>query len=222
METAALGAVERLQQAGLEVVSAASASPGVAVLGERGDPPLRSIVLAAPLDTEARGARLAEESSGVAAVLAAARELAGDPGRAGVRVALLSGERASPPWQGSLGAGSVAKSAALVVYVNRACGLPERRDLLSHRVLRERFFRAAGAAPEPGMFEQADGPQAELALAGARRVLVLNAPARTESCDPEPLAEALVRFARDADRLLAGDHPHRPEEPDPPAAGGGP
>jgi hypothetical protein len=104
---------------------------------------------------------------------------------------------------GALASAPPLAGAALVVYVTRACGLPTRRDLLSHRVLRERFFRSAGAEPPAGAFEQAKAPHAELLAAGARRVVAIDAPAESGMpCDPGPLGDALVRFVRDASELL--------------------
>lgn len=155
---------------------------------------LGGIVIAAPLVTsDASGDALAEQSSGLAAAVELARALAanGPP----VAVVLDDGALASsPPLAG----------AALVVYVSRACGVPTRRDLLSHRVLRERFFRSAGVEPEAAAFEQARAPHAELLAAGARRVVAIDAPAEPGMpCDPGPLGDVLVRFVRDATELLA-------------------
>ena len=121
---------------------------------------LGGIVIAAPLVTsDASGNALAEQSSGLAAAIELARALAANG--APVAVVLDDGAFASsPPLAG----------AALVVYVSRACGVPTRRDLLSHRVLRERFVRSTGAEPAAGAFEQTTAPHAELLAAGARRV----------------------------------------------------
>ena len=158
----------------------------------RGEP--GGIVIAAPLvASDASGDALAEQSSGLAVAIELARALAAR----GAPVAVVLDDGAltsSPPLAG----------AALVVYVSRACGLPTRRDLLSHRVLRERFFRSAGVEPPADAFEQARAPHAELLAAGARRVVAIDAPAEPGMpCDPGPLGDALVRFVRDASELLA-------------------
>jgi hypothetical protein len=151
-----------------------------------------AIVLVAPLATgRVDAAALAEESSGLAFVLEAARALAARGERVGV--ALPADEiAAAPPIAG----------AALAIYVRRACALPQRRDLLSHRVLRERFFRAANL-PKVS-FEQVEAPHAALLAAGARRVVALDAPAAAGSpCAPVAFGEALVKFVSDATALLA-------------------
>ncbi len=215
LEAARSGTAQQLAQLGLQVATTeraeAASSPGALVLAEDTHNATGVIVLAAPLDTAPSDARIEEQSSGAAAVLIAAQSLRADPPALGLRVALLGGERSEPAWQGSAAAADAYRGAALVVYVNRACALPVRRDVLSHRVLRERFFRAAGSAPAPGRYEQSDAPQAELAAAGARRILALDAPAEPNaSCDPAPLAAALARFVRDASQLL-GPRSQAPE-----------
>ena len=92
--------------------------------------------------------------------------------------------------------------AALVIVVRDGCSLPDRRDLLSHRVLRERFFRSAGLPSDPPAFVQLDAGQAELLAAGAARVMALGRTAPADACDPGPLGHALVTFVRDAHQLL--------------------
>jgi hypothetical protein len=155
---------------------------------------LGGIVIAAPLVTsDASGDALAEQTSGLAVAIEAARALAAS----GAPVAVVLDD-------GALASSAPLAGAALVVYVSRACGLPTRRDLLSHRVLRERFVRSAGAEPQAGAFEQARAPHAELLAAGARRVVAIDAPAGPGMpCDPGPLGDVLVRFVRDAAELLA-------------------
>ena len=151
-----------------------------------------TVVLSAPLLTRAvSGSALVEEGSGAALVLEAARTLAARGER--VAVELDAGEIASAP---------ALAGAALVVYVRRGCSLPQRRDLLSHRVLRERFFRAANTAPTE--FEQADAPHAAMLAAGAKRVVALDGPALPGGlCEPAAFGDALVRFVSDATQLLA-------------------
>lgn len=149
------------------------------------------VVLAAPLTTRAiSGAALAEESSGAALALEVARALTAR-GEA-VGIALVAGEIApKPPLAG----------AEAVVYLRHACGMPERRDLLSHRVLRERFFRNANAPA--GAFEQTDAPHAELLAAGAKRVVALDAPLKPGGqCEPGGFGEALLRFVAETSALL--------------------
>ena len=145
-----------------------------------------------------------EESSGAALLIGAARALAAAPLPLALRFAWLGGERGADAFGASRAAGSVYAGAELVVYVNRACGLPERRDLLSHRVLRERFFRAAALASETASFEETAAPHGEILAAGAARVVALDAPAGPSgACSPTVLEDALVRFVRDAADLLA-------------------
>jgi predicted outer membrane protein len=150
------------------------------------------IALVAPL--AARGdtpAALAEASSGAALVAEAARAL-GAQGRA-AQVLLFDESVAAP---------DELAGAGLAIYVSRACALPQRRDLLSHRVLRERFFDLAGGGGAG--FEQSRAPHAALQAAGARRVVALDAPpAPGAECDPAAFGDALVRFVSDASELLA-------------------
>jgi hypothetical protein len=163
-----------------------------------------AIVLAAPLDTSGDRSRLAEESSGAALLLGVARALAAEQLPLALRFAWLGGERGEPAFGASRAAASIYAGAELVIYVNRACGLPERRDLLSHRVLRERFFRAASLSSDAASFEETDAPHAEIRAAGAARVLALDAPAGPGgACSPIPLEDALLHFVRDAADLLA-------------------
>jgi hypothetical protein len=157
-----------------------------------GTPTRALIVLVAPLATDAReGVALQEAGSGAALALEAARML-GARG-APVGVAFAAGETPpAPPLAG----------AEVAVFVRRACALPQRRDLLSHRVLRDRFFAAAGVAATE--FEQVEAPHAALLAAGAKRVVALDAPAPPGSpCEPAGFAEALAGFVSDADALLA-------------------
>jgi hypothetical protein len=150
------------------------------------------VVLVAPLATSAvSGDALAEESSGAALALEVARALAAR-GEA-VGIALVAGELApTPPIAG----------AEAVVFLRRACGMPQRRDLLSHRVLRERFFRNANVPAV--VFEQSDAPHAELIAAGAKRVVALDAPLEPGSqCEPGGFGEALLRFVIDTTALLS-------------------
>jgi hypothetical protein len=149
------------------------------------------VVLVAPLATSAvSGAALAEESSGAALALEVARALSAGGGAVGI--ALVAGElAAAPPIAG----------AEAVVYLRRACGMPQRRDLLSHRVLRERFFRNANAPA--AAFAQVDAPHAALLAAGAKRVVALDAPLEPGSqCEPGGFGEALLRFVLDTTELL--------------------
>jgi hypothetical protein len=154
----------------------------------RADAPL--VFVSSLATTAASGAALAEESSGAALAIEAARALAAR-GEA-VGLALVAGELApDPPIAG----------AEAVVYLRRACGVPQRRDLLSHRVLRERFFRAANV--EAVAFEQTDAPHAELLAVGAKRVVALDAPVVPgNACGPAGFGDALVRFASEANSLL--------------------
>jgi len=150
------------------------------------------VVLVAPLATSAvSGDALAEESSGAALALEVARALAAR-GEA-VGIALVAGDLApTPPIAG----------AEAVVFLRRACGMPQRRDLLSDRVLRERFFRHANVLAV--RFEQADAPHAELLAAGAKRVVALDAPLEPGSkCEPGGFGEALLRFVIDTTALLS-------------------
>jgi hypothetical protein len=150
------------------------------------------VVLVAPLATSAvSGDALAEESSGAALALELARALTARGEEVGI--ALVAGELASmPPIAG----------AEAVVYLRRACGMPQRRDLLSHRVLRERFFRNANVPAV--VFEQSDAPHAELLAAGAMRVVALDAPlAPGSQCEPGGFGEALLRFVADTTALLS-------------------
>lgn len=184
----------------------------------RAEPPApAAFVLAARLDTDvAGGAALVEQSSGAAAVLDAARALAQADPPVAFAVALLEGVPGSPEWRAALGPPGRAAAAELVVYVGRACGLPARRDLLSHRVLRERFFQAAGASPPPGAFERAEAPHAELAAEGARRIVAIDAPAGSGVCSASTAGDALARFIRDASALLSPSRQgvgHRGERP---------
>jgi hypothetical protein len=178
-----------------------------------------AFLLAAPLDTRpADAAGLAEQSAGAAAVLEAACALAADEPRVSFEVALLEGAPGSPEWRAALGAPARVAAAELVVFVARACGLPGRRDLLSHRVLRERFFEAAGTAPPFGVFELARAPHTELAAAGARRIVAIDAPASGGACSPAAAGDALAKFIRDASALLAQSRPQadfgEPSEPE--------
>jgi hypothetical protein len=153
------------------------------------------IVLVASLEAPgATGDALVDASSGAALVLEAARALTarGEP----VGVAFVVGALApAPPIAG----------AEAVVYVRRACGMPQRRDLLSHRVLRERFFRAANV--ELVAFEQTRAPHEALLAAGAMRVVALDAPrAHGAECVASGFGEALLRFVTDATALLNRSH----------------
>jgi hypothetical protein len=150
-----------------------------------------SVVLVAPLATrEVTGDALAEESSGAAFVIEVARALRAR--RVPVHVAFAAGEIA--PVAPVAGAG-------VAVWVRRACGLPQQRDLLSHRVLRERFFRAAGVSKLD--FAQVDAPHDALLAAGAERVVALDGPAAGATCEPGAFGDALARFVSDATALLA-------------------
>ncbi len=160
------------------------------------------IVLVAPLATGASDAdALVEAAAGAALALEVARMLGarGEP----VGIAFAAGEPAPATLAG----------AEVAVFVRRACALPQRRDLLSHRVLRERFFAAAGVAA--GEFEQAEAPHAALLAAGAKRIVALDAPAPPGTpCAPGAFADALARFVSDATALLARGRSNF----DPPAA----
>jgi hypothetical protein len=150
-----------------------------------------AIALVAPLPSRGvTGEALAEDSSGAALVIEAARALAarGEP----VAVAFAT-EELSPP--------TALEAAEVAVFVRRGCGLPERRDLLSHRVLRERLLRAANAAPAG--FEQSDAPHAALRAAGAKRVVAVDAPAAPGAACAPALGDALVHFVTDTTALLA-------------------
>jgi hypothetical protein len=153
-----------------------------------------SVVLVASLTTHAAaGDALAEESSGAALVLEAARALAarGEP----VGLAWVDGPLAPAP--------PLAES-ELAVYVKRGCSVPRQRDLLSHRVLRERFFRAAGPAAGAPMFGQIDAPHAALLAAGAKRVVALDGPRAPDgACEGSAFGDALLRFVTDVTELLA-------------------
>ncbi len=149
------------------------------------------IVLAAALGTrEVAGDALVRESSSAAFVVEVARALSsrGEP----VAVVLHDGEVLPEP--------ALAR-AELVVYIRHACGLPPRRDLLSHRVLRERFFRAANA--NAAGFEQAEAPHAALLAAGAKRVVALDGFAASGGeCHPAAFGDAMLRFVSEANALL--------------------
>ena len=151
------------------------------------------VALIAPLAADGASAdALAEASSGAALVVEAARALAAQ-GAAPLVDVFDARAPASP----------VLASAAVAIYVPRACALPARRDLLSHRVLRERFFDLAGAEAGSAGFEQSDAPHAALLAAGARRVVVLDAPrANGAECASQRFGDALVRFVRDVSALL--------------------
>ena len=186
------------------LVALGAREPGSAALGHSREWALANapetqadapVALIASLVTgAASGDALGDASSGAALVLEAARALAaaGEP----VRIALL-GDAADSPALGGV---------ELAVYVARACSLPERRDLLSHRVLRERFFRAANV--EGVVFEQQlEAPHAALLAAGALRVVALDAPrAPGAACAPAGFGDALVRFVTDATALLKRSH----------------
>jgi hypothetical protein len=151
-----------------------------------------TIALVAPLATrDVAGAALAEESSGAALVIEVARALA------------ARGERVAVAFE----ADGIAPAAALAdaevaVFVRRGCGLPQHRDLLSHRVLRERLLRAARA--DPAGFEQSEAPHGALRGVGAKRVVAVDAPAAAGAeCAPDPLGGALVHFVTDTTALLA-------------------
>jgi hypothetical protein len=164
----------------------------------------RSVILVTTsLEGDGNADEIAERSSGAAAVLGAARALARAEPPLGFEVAFLAGAPGSPEWLAALGPPERVAAADLVVFVGRACGLPQRRDLLSHRVLRERFLRAAVVQPPPGAFEQAEAPHAALTAAGARRVLAVDAPASGGDCSPAATRDALARFLRDADELFS-------------------
>ncbi|MBM4382161.1 MAG: hypothetical protein FJ091_02210 [Deltaproteobacteria bacterium] len=157
------------------------------------------VALIAPLTASGDSSDgLADASSGAALILEAARALAARD--AAPRVELFDS---------SALASAALAGTALAVYVPRACALPQRRDLLSHRVLRERFFDFAGAEAGAAGFEQSEAPHEALLAAGARRVVVLDAPrASGAACDPQKFVDALVRFVRDASALLTRGSAH--------------
>jgi hypothetical protein len=124
-------------------------------------------------------------------VVETARAIAAQGGSVGVALQGGEGAQAAP-----------LAGVSLAVYVRHACGMPQRRDLLSHRVLRERFFRAANAPVLE--FEQTDAPHAELLAAGAKRVVALDAFAPPGgACQPALFGDAMLRFVSDATALLA-------------------
>lgn len=151
------------------------------------------VALVAPLAANGGSSdALAEASSGAALIVEAARAL-GAQGAA-PRIDLFDSVAPAPP---------ALSGVAVAVYVPRACALPAQRDLLSHRVLRERFFDLAGAEAGAAGFAQSDAPHAALLAAGARRLVVLDAPRTAGAeCESQKFGDALVRFVRDASALL--------------------
>jgi len=192
------------------------------------------VALIAPLTASGDSSDgLADASSGAALILEAARALAArdaaprvelfdssalaSAALAGTALAVyvpraLAARDAAPRvelFDSSALASAALAGTALAVYVPRACALPQRRDLLSHRVLRERFFDFAGAEAGAAGFEQSEAPHEALLAAGARRVVVLDAPrASGAACDPQKFVDALVRFVRDASALLTRGSAH--------------
>jgi len=150
------------------------------------------IVLLAPLSTGDDERELEAASAATAAAAEAARALIAG----GSPVVLAVEDDLAPPFETQL------ENAPLVISIPRGCGVPERRDLLSHRVLRERFFRIAHGAEGAHVFTQAEAGQRALIAAGALRVVALDAPASDGRCDAAALGPALVAFVRDAVALL--------------------
>ena len=165
----------------LETVVPAGPSPvGSALRGE--------FVLAAPLDTAPSDPPLLganESASGAATLLEAARVLQDEPLPYPVRLLFLDGESLDP-------ARSIGSELALehlevapvrlLVYVHQVgdADLEIRRDLSSHRVFRDIFFRAAlemghaDAFPMEAGFDQVPAGHREFFKRGLRRVVALS------------------------------------------------
>jgi hypothetical protein len=152
------------------------------------------IVLLAPLATGADDEEIEAASAAAAVAAEAARALAAG----GTPVALALEDDLAPPFQTQ----AQLAAAQLAISIPRGCGVPERRDLLSHRVLREHFFAISRGADGAPAFAQANAGQRALLAAGALRVVALDAPPREERCDAAALGPPLVAFVRDAARLL--------------------
>lgn len=151
-------------------------------------------LLAAPLDTppgskgvEVVGAN--QGASGAAVLLELARVIKLQPLPYSVRFAFLDGEYLSDanPWLGSqvlvktLAADGTLAKIRLLVYVDRVGDrdLQVSRDVRSHRVFRERFFRVAArlghgkAFPEDVPFDDVPGGERAFEAAGFRRFVAL-------------------------------------------------
>ena len=179
--------------AGSAALERARAWAEVLASDEAAAPSETRVVLIAPLATGDDERAIAAASAAAAVAAEAARAL----NAGGTAVALALEDDLTSPFQARLA------GAPLVISIPRGCGVPERRDLLSNRVLRERFFEIAGPGESAPAFAQAEAGQADLLAAGALRVVVLDAPVREDGCDPAALGPALVAFVRDAAALLA-------------------
>ncbi|HEU4430745.1 MAG TPA: hypothetical protein VFT98_18435 [Myxococcota bacterium] len=159
----------------------------------RASPNEMRVVLLAPLSTRDDERGLEASSAAIAAAAEAARALVAG----GAPVALALEDDLALPFETQL------TNSPLVISIPRGCGIPERRDLLSHRVLRERFFRIARGSEAAPAFVEADAGQRDVIAAGGLRVVALDAPSREGRCDAAALGPALVAFVRDAVSLLA-------------------
>ena len=165
----------------LQAVLPAGPSPvGSALVGE--------FVLAAPVDTVPSDPPLLganESASGAGTLLEAARILVDEPLPYPVRLLFLDGELLDPGR--SIGSELALEhlelpSVRLLVYVQQVgdADLEIRRDLSSHRVFRDIFFRAAlelghgDAFPMEGGFDQVPAGHREFFKRGLRRVVVLS------------------------------------------------
>ena len=154
------------------------------------------LLLAAPYDTqpfeEFRFVGANDGASGAAVLLELTRVLVANPLPYRVWIVFLDGEATAVAGEDSAHAGSTAvihrvslrgllPSIRLAVVVNRVCDpdLQVTRDLVSHRIYREEFWRAArrigesDAFPRHGEIETVQGPHRGFVKAGMRRVVAL-------------------------------------------------
>ncbi len=154
------------------------------------------LMLAAPYDTqpfeEFRFVGANDGASGAAVLLEVTRILAANPLPYRVWIVFLDGEAPAVGAAGSAHAGSAAvihrvslrgllPSIRLAVVVNRVCDpdLEVTRDLVSYRIYREEFWRAArwigesDAFPRRGEIETVQGPHQGFMNAGLKRVVAL-------------------------------------------------
>lgn len=151
-------------------------------------------LLAAPLDTApGKGGQVLlganEGASGAAVLMELARVIKAHPLPYTVRFAFLDGEYLEDghPWLGSqalvhsMAASGELQKLRLLVYVDRVGDrdLQVSRDLRSHRVYRERFFRAAArlgyakAFPDNVAFDDVPGGERAFEAAGFRNFVAL-------------------------------------------------
>lgn len=150
------------------------------------------IVLMAPYDTPAQGVGVNDGASGAAVLLEMARVLAADPLPYATRIVFLDahapflvpGEKNERANGGEFALARRLENAVevrLALYMNRVgdADLRIARDLLSHRIYREQFWKAAGdlgygdAFPPKAEFESSRLDHRTLAAAGVRRIVSL-------------------------------------------------